>query len=172
MEVKPTTDAFWKNSRLGLLGNVVFSVFVVLQIILSFFLYNPLFTWLTNLGWIVLWISAILGVLPIYEMRKRGGVAEGDSYMKTTQLVDTGIFAIVRHPQFVAGILITLALPIITQSVIIALLGIPGLIYFYISLVEGDEGGIRKFGEDYKEYMKRVPRANFILGIIRCLRRH
>ena len=165
------TERFWDNSRLGLIGHVVFSVLIVVQILLCFFLYNPKFDWLEILGWIVLWISAIFGVLPIFEMRKRGGVAEGESYMKTTRLVDTGIFAIVRHPQFVAGFLIVFALPLITQSCIIALLSIPGIVYFYVGLIEGDEDGIRKFGDSYKEYMRKVPRANFLLGIIRCLRR-
>ncbi|MFX1476446.1 MAG: methyltransferase family protein [Promethearchaeota archaeon] len=165
------TGHFWDNSRLGLFGHVVFSVLIVVQIVLCFFLYHPQLDWLEILGWVVLWISAIFGVLPIYEMRKRGGVAKGESYMKTTQLVDTGIFAIVRHPQFVAGFLIVFALPLITQSCIIALLAIPGVVYFYVGLIEGDEDGIRKFGEDYEEYMRKVPRANFLLGIIRCLRR-
>jgi protein-S-isoprenylcysteine O-methyltransferase Ste14 len=163
-------ESFWENSRLGLIGHIIFSLFMLLQIGLSFLLYNPQLDCLANLGWVILWTSAVFGVLPMYEMRKRGGVAKGQSYMKTTKLVDTGIFAIVRHPQFVAGLLIVFALSLITQSWIIALLGIPGAIYFCIGLVEGDEGGIRKFGNSYKEYMKKVPQANFILGIIRYLR--
>jgi len=28
-----------------------------------------------------------------------------------------------------------------------------------------------KFGDDYKRYMQKVPRMNFMLGIIRLLRR-
>jgi protein-S-isoprenylcysteine O-methyltransferase Ste14 len=119
----------------------------------------------------VLWISAILGWLPVYEMKKKGGVAKGKSYMKTTKLVDTGIFAILRHPQYMAGILIVFALPLITQSWIITLLGIPNFLFFYLGLIEGDERGIRKFGDEYKKYMKRVPQTNFILGIIKYLGR-
>jgi protein-S-isoprenylcysteine O-methyltransferase Ste14 len=30
---------------------------------------------------------------------------------------------------------------------------------------------MEKFGDDYKAYMKKVPRANFLLGIIRRFRR-
>jgi hypothetical protein len=37
----------------------------------------------------------------------------------------------------------------------------------YIDLVKADEGAIEKFGEDYKVYMTKVPRANFVLGLIR-----
>jgi protein-S-isoprenylcysteine O-methyltransferase Ste14 len=37
----------------------------------------------------------------------------------------------------------------------------------YIDLFNADKDAINKFGESYKQYMKRVPRANFLLGIIR-----
>ena len=40
-----------------------------------------------------------MGLLPIITFRRKGGVAKGESYIKTTVLVDTGIYAIVRHPQ-------------------------------------------------------------------------
>jgi hypothetical protein len=37
----------------------------------------------------------------------------------------------------------------------------------YIDLYRADNDVIKKFGEDYQVYMERVPRANFLLGIIR-----
>jgi len=32
-----------------------------------------------------------------------------------------------------------------------------------------DKHEVEKFGDDYKRYIERVPRTNFILGIIRLL---
>jgi protein-S-isoprenylcysteine O-methyltransferase Ste14 len=32
-----------------------------------------------------------------------------------------------------------------------------------------EEASIEKFGEAYKEYMQRVPRVNFLLGIFRLI---
>lgn len=161
----------WNNRPISPVGHVLLAVFMILQIGLSFFLYNPQWIWLTNIGWVVFFISALLGWLPTYEFKRKGGVGKGESYMKTTKLVDTGIYGIVRHPQFVAGILIAFALPLITQSWIIVLLGIPNFIFFYLGLIEGDQRGIKKFGDEYKKYMKRVPKANFVLGIIGYLQR-
>ena len=43
----------------------------------------------------------IFGMLPTVEFRKKGGVKKGKSYIHTTKLVDTGIYSIVRHPQYV-----------------------------------------------------------------------
>ncbi len=51
----------------------------------------------------------VFGWLPVIEFRKRGGVKRGKSYINTTQLVDTGIYSIVRHPQYVTFILWAIA---------------------------------------------------------------
>jgi protein-S-isoprenylcysteine O-methyltransferase Ste14 len=46
----------------------------------------------------------IFGMLPVLEFRKKGGVSKGQSYIHTTRLVDTGIYSVVRHPQYVTFI--------------------------------------------------------------------
>ncbi|MFX0204286.1 MAG: methyltransferase family protein [Candidatus Hodarchaeota archaeon] len=112
----------------------------------------------------------IFGMLPIIEFRKKGRVEKGKSYIHTTTLVDTGIYSIVRHPQFVTFILWAFAGMLLFQHWIIVLLGIPIIPLTYFDLIRADKGSIEKFGDDYKAYMKKVPRANFLLGFIRHLR--
>jgi protein-S-isoprenylcysteine O-methyltransferase Ste14 len=111
------------------------------------------------------------GLLPVLEFRKKGGVTSGDSYIHTTQLVDTGIFSIVRHPQYVTFLLWSLAGMLLIQHWIVILLGIPIFPLTYVDLKKADEDAILKFGDDYKIYMKKVPRANFVWGIIRKLKK-
>jgi protein-S-isoprenylcysteine O-methyltransferase Ste14 len=113
----------------------------------------------------------VFGMLPVMEFRKKGRVRKGKSYIHTTKLVDTGIYSIVRHPQFVTFILWAIAGMLLFQHWIIIILGIPIIPLTYIDLIRADKDAIEKFGDDYKAYMKRVPRANFLLGIIRFLRR-
>ncbi len=112
----------------------------------------------------------IFGMLPIVEFRKKGGVKKGKSYIQTTKLVDTGIYSIIRHPQFTTWILWAIAGMLLFQHWIVILLGIPIIPLTYIDLLRADQRLIKKFGNDYKRYMQKVPRANFILGIIRYLR--
>ena len=112
----------------------------------------------------------VFGMLPVLEFRKKGRVIKGKSYIHTTQLVDSGIYSIVRHPQFVTFILWAFAGMLLFQHWIIVLLGIPIIILTYIDLIRADKSSIEKFGEDYKAYMRKVPRTNFLLGIIRQLR--
>ncbi|MBM4029289.1 MAG: hypothetical protein FJ280_28415, partial [Planctomycetes bacterium] len=71
---------------------------------------------------------SIFGWLPIFTFKKMGGVSKGQSYIHTTALVDRGIYAIVRHPQYLAGILMGMALPFISQHWLVA---VPGGVVVY-----------------------------------------
>ena len=112
----------------------------------------------------------VFGGLPVIEFRRKGRVRKGKSYIHTTKLVDTGIYSIVRHPQYVTFILWAIAGMLLFQHWIIILLGLPIIPLTYIDLIRADKDAIEKFGDEYKAYMKRVPRSNFLLGITRLLR--
>jgi len=148
------------------------SVLIVLQIILSFFLYNQAgLPVLKHIGWITLAVSAVFGWLPILVFRKKGGVPKGKSYIQTTVLVDSGIYAVVRHPQYLAGVLINLALMLITQHWLIAMIGVVAMVLNYFIALKADQELIEKFDYDYKRYMQKVPRMNFLVGLIRLVGR-
>lgn len=121
-----------------------------------------------NTGWGILFLSALFGWLPIFTFRARGKI-EGKSYVNTTMLVDSGIYSIVRHPQYVAGILINIALSLITTHWLVILLGIICLAIYYSDSYAEEEKNLVKFGDDYLDYQRRVPRFNFLLGIFRVL---
>jgi len=109
----------------------------------------------------------VFGALPVFEFRKKGGVQKGKSYIHTTKLVDTGIYSVVRHPQYVTFILFAIAGMLLFQHWIIILLGVPIIPLTYIDLIKADKACAERFGDEYKAYMKKVPKANFLLGIIR-----
>ena len=154
-----------------LVSVVILTISTIGQIILAIFLYNPLrAAWQINTGWLVLWISAFFGWVPIYTFRKKGNV-EGRSYIYTTTLVSSGVYTIVRHPQYLAVILMSVALPLITLHWSIVLLGISIAVVTYKITFEEEKGCIEKFGDEYLEYMEDVPRINFILGIGRLIRK-
>ena len=165
------TDDDWRKDPKSIVSMIMLTVVMVSQIVLSFFLYNPEgIQTLRLVGWVVLFVSAIFGWLPIFTFRKKGKVPKGKSFVHTTVLVDSGIYAVVRHPQFLAGILLSLSLTLIVQHWIITVLGIVGMIILYHDIREGDKSGVEKFGDDYKNYMQKVPRMNFLAGILRLLR--
>jgi protein-S-isoprenylcysteine O-methyltransferase Ste14 len=148
------------------------SVLTVAQIVLAFFFRRAGSDVLEWAGWICLWTSGVFGVLPIITFRRKGGVARGESYMKTTVLVDTGIYAIVRHPQGgTAWLLINLGVMLVAQHWSSVILGLASMVLAYADNFKADRYCIEKFGNDYKHYMQKVPRVNFLAGVIRLLRR-
>ena len=125
---------------------------------------------LINAGWGVMMLSAIFGWLPIFTFRRKGKV-EGRGYIRTTVLVDSGVYAIVRHPQYLAGILMNVALAMVSFHWLVVLLGLIAAPIYYLDTFQEEKGCIEKFGDDYRRYTQRVPRLNFILGIVRAFQR-
>jgi protein-S-isoprenylcysteine O-methyltransferase Ste14 len=113
----------------------------------------------------------VFGMLPVFEFRKKGEVKKGQSYIHTTKLVDTGIYSVVRHPQYVTFIMWAISGMLLFQHWIVILLGVPVIPLTYVDLIRADKACVERFGDAYKAYMKKVPRANFLLGIIRRFRK-
>ena len=152
------------------LGGVIITVLAVGQVLLAVILYDPEGNVpVINLGWGVMMLSAVFGWLPVLTFRRKGRV-QGRSYVHTTMLVDSGVYAIVRHPQYLAGVLISLALAMISQHWAVAAVGAIAAVVYYRTTFDEEQASIEKFGQEYIDYMKRVPRMNFVLGIIRLLR--
>ncbi len=127
---------------------------------------------LRYVGMAVWTAGAAFAIIPIFVFRSRGNVPKGKSYMHTTTLVDSGIYAIVRHPQAgAAGILLSLALMLIAQHWLVVVLGVVAMGLTYLDTLKADQYCIEKFGDDYVRYMERVPRLNFVLGAVRLARR-
>ena len=154
---------------------VTFStILFIAQIIVGLYLLSEVsqIEVLAYAGVALYFISGIVfGTLPVFEFRRKGGVQKGQSYIHTTKIVDTGIYSIVRHPQYITFILWALSGMLLFQHWIVILLGVPVIPLTYIDLIRADKACIERFGDAYAAYMKKVPRANFLLGIIRRFRK-
>jgi protein-S-isoprenylcysteine O-methyltransferase Ste14 len=164
----------WKNVLHRLHPHLlawIWTALLLLQIGLAFFVFTgPKIPGLQIAGWLIWTLGAIFAIVPIFALRAGGSVPKGESYMRTTALVDTGIYAIVRHPQSgTAGILLNLALALIGQHWLLAVLAAAGIALLYIDTYRADEACIDKFGEAYARYMQRVPRVSFVTGLLRLL---
>jgi len=121
-------------------------------------------TLLTVLGFIIWAFGMVLVMAPIVMFPRKGNVPKGKAFVHTTRLVDSGIYSIIRHPQQTGGIYCHF------HRWLFALLGVTGSLFTCFSIIEEDKRLIEKFGDDYKDYMKRVPGMNIFSGIIRILR--
>jgi protein-S-isoprenylcysteine O-methyltransferase Ste14 len=127
--------------------------------------------WLMYLGWAVWVFGLLLCLTPMRVLRKRGGVAQGDSWVKTTTVVDSGPYAIVRHPIYVGWGVMVLALMLISQYWVVAVCGALAMPLVYIDIWREDRDNMEKFGEDYVRYQKKVPQADVVSGVVRMILR-
>ncbi|MBN1161017.1 MAG: isoprenylcysteine carboxylmethyltransferase family protein [Dehalococcoidales bacterium] len=124
------------------------------------------------IGWVVWAFGFALVLAPIIMFPRWGGVPKGKTFVHTTQLVDTGIYSVVRHPQYTGGVYSIFVTTLLWYPHwLFAVLGFIGTVATYFSIKEEDKLLVKKYGEDYVKYMQRVPGMNIFLGIIRANRR-
>jgi protein-S-isoprenylcysteine O-methyltransferase Ste14 len=158
----------WKKFILSCIWGPLLVVQIVLVFIFDIF-NKAGFDAVMYTGWVIWAFSLLLGWLPIFIFKRKGGVPKGKSFVHTTVLVDSGLYSIVRHPQYTSGILFSLSLILISQSWLILAIGAVAIPLMYVDIIMADKYEVEKFGNEYKHYMKKVPRTNIILGIIRLL---
>ena len=122
------------------------------------------------IGWVVWAFGMVLVLAPIVMFPRRGGVPKGKSFVATTRIVNTGIYAVIRHPQYTGGIYAIFVTTLLWYPHwLFAILGVIGTLLTYLSIQEEDKRLITKFGDDYRVYMNRVPGMNIFLGIIKLI---
>lgn len=125
---------------------------------------------LRYVGGVILVVGIILVFLPKFVFRSKGKPEKEKDWTETTIVVDTGIYAVVRHPLYLGWLLMYVALILLSQHWLTAIIGIPGMACIYLISRQEDQHLIEKFGDDYKHYMQKVPRMNLLAGIIRLVR--
>jgi protein-S-isoprenylcysteine O-methyltransferase Ste14 len=73
------------------------------------------------------------------------------------QLAVTGMYAYVRHPQYVAFILVMIGF-LIQWPTILTMIMFPLLVWRYVALAREEEASVKQeFGEQYAEYAAKTP---------------
>ena len=156
-----------KFSLKDIFFTTIFTIAFIIQIILMFIVKNefniPL---LSYSGWVTWIISLYLVFVPFFSFKKQGVVEKGKSYIHTSKVVKNGTYAIIRHPQYLGGILFTISISLWNPVWFNLILSVMIIVLTYQWTYTEDISLIEKFGEDYKHYKKKVPRLNPILGLI------
>ena len=161
-------NIFW-STLLTILGIVCFPVN---PLVLSGVLVTDHYQVAYIVGWVVWAFGMVLVMTPIIMFPRLGGVEKGKSFVHTTRLVSTGIYCVVRHPQYLGGIFAIFMTTLLWYPHwLFGVLGVVGTAVVYMGCREEDQRLIQQFGDDYIRYMQKVPRMNFLIGIIRLLRR-
>jgi len=113
-----------------------------------------------------IFLLALLGFIPIFLSTYINFVARRDlarywtpfaSIGREQKLVKTGIYAKVRHPIYLSGLILSLGFTFIAGNLYGLLFFILSLVAFVTRIKKEERELITKFGEEYKQYAKETP---------------
>jgi len=146
-----------------LIGHIIYITLYISLITSSIIFYNSAnLATLLYVGWVIFACGLTTLIISSQTRRRAHRVKE--------TLIQSGIYAYVRHPEFLGHMLIITSLILMAQHPISAAIGLVLLLLLCFEILEEDKRNIEKFGDAYKEYMRRVPRINLLAGIIKSTR--
>ena len=111
----------------------------------------------------ILYVPAIFFLASAFiTLRRRGKPT--DAWEQTTAIIDSGVFRIVRHPLYLGTAIWAVGLMLVFQSVLAIVLGVVTIFCCWMASRKEDQFNINKFGDEYKNYMGKVPMWNFVKG--------
>ena len=148
-------------------GKAMMTVIKVFGLLLWFsplvYLLNPAWMAWSKIGLpdALRWLGVIIGVLSvsgIYWLFSSIGSGITPTSATRTQhtLVTSGPYRWVRHPLYTVATSLFIAFGLMADNWFIALLGILAFIAMAIRTPKEEANLIEKFGDDYREYMKRT----------------
>ena len=142
------------------------SISILLVIIIENFVYRGESNELKILGISLLTLSILFWITPVFALKKYGHVERGKNYFETRMVVIKGIYAIIRHPQYLAYTLFVFGFAFIYQNWIIYGMTVLSVVSIYVHTLEDEKELITKFPLNYKNYCENVPRFNFIKSVL------
>jgi protein-S-isoprenylcysteine O-methyltransferase Ste14 len=144
------------------LGFIVNGVSIAVFFFLGFILDVPLrWPYFNTIAWVLLALGLLMILTSTYQLIRNHGKG----------LITWGIYGVVRHPMYVGAILAFLSWPFFIPHWLTWLIAIVNIAIVYWYILGGDQRNIELFGSEYEGYMQVVPRANFLAGLLRSLRR-
>ena len=129
------------------------------------YLVNPAWMAWSKIGlpeW-VRWLGVLIGILCVFGIywlfsSIGSGITPTSGTRKEHQLVTSGPYHWVRHPLYTVGSSLFIAFGMMADNWFIVLLGILAFIGMAIRTPKEEANLIEKFGDEYREYMKRTGR--------------
>ena len=86
-------------------------------------------------------------------------------------MVDKGVYGLVRHPQYLGYTLLVLSFCSLDPHPLTLGLAGGASVFFYVQSMAEENFCRENLGPEYGDYMKRVPRFNFLLGVYRIAKK-
>ncbi len=119
----------------------------------------PFLKWLAVPGLILFGIGLCLVVISSITLTRNRGAG----------LYTRGIYSMVRHPLYLGAMLLFSSFFFFCPHWIMFMISLVNVFLVYGSIQQGEQLNIHKFGDDYRYYMKTVPKINILAGFIRLV---
>lgn len=121
-------------------------------------------------GWAFLIVGLMTLALPLVLLPRQGRAPAGGGVRQTTVVVRSGLYGVIRHPVYLGWMLAFFALILLTQHWLLVVLALAGIVMVYLISIQEERRLISRFGEDYLDYARDVPRFNILAGALQVLR--
>lgn len=114
-------------------------------------------------GLVILVTGSYFVISAFVALKRKGKPKTG--WENTTIMISSNIYRIVRHPLYLGTIVSAIGLMLIYQSIPSTIAGIASVFCCWMASKKEDSFNIEKFGDNYREYMEKVPMWNFFKGL-------
>ncbi len=122
-------------------------------VIVSLFTFVPVFKTLVYVGYLNWLFGVILWITAAIQLRNS---AKEKNYMQTNQVVSSGIYSYLRHPQYFGFMLFAFGFPLIGQHYSLIIISCFAILFLYSGILQEERQLIKLYGCQYKEYMKET----------------
>ena len=138
-------------------GQIVLAIVFVIGMISDLFLIKFSDSWQNVFPWflrIVVFIPVF--IIAVYFARRAHKKVFGEE-QKEIIVIKTDVFARIRHPMYFGSLLTFLSFVILSLSVIAMVVFVVIILFYYYLCRYEEQLLIEKLGDEYKNYMKKVP---------------
>lgn len=134
-------------------------LFIILYTFTPFLVSWAQFSLLSWVRWIGVGLSILAIPFLIWVGRTLGRYVSGDLELRDDHtLVTTGPYSRIRHPMYTVYFTFNVAMLLVTANWLLMLLIIIGLLVLYGRVIAEEKMLLDKFGDEYREYMRRTGR--------------
>lgn len=117
------------------------------------------FSWHQILSWILLFGSAPVALFGLYEFMKNGKQTKDHiqtelySFEKTSNIVESGIYRVIRHPMYASLVMLTWGIFLKKPDLVFVFVALFASLFLYLTARTDEKECVRNFGQPYLDYM-------------------
>ena len=126
--------------------------------------YDQPFSLRQIISWVFLFVSLYLVIAGVIQLKKgRKANQRGDDptlfeFEKTSDLIDTGIYSLIRHPLYASLLFLTWGIFLKQTLTSLFIVSVAATILLILTALADEKECIASFGNKYRDYMRRTKR--------------